>query len=416
MIRHSWPHFYQGIHYEWRRIKRMGLPAIFGKITLKIAGVLVWLFLLPITLIMHIAGYRRVTVFTDRIGHLALEPDCLIKEQSLGLIQKKRWILLAPPGRVANYHLLSYWEQYFLVVRHPWLCFLISNMSKWSLMREDISHYILATDRAQTAYRIFSDWGNRPPILGLSQEDKEWAIQAMQNLGLPRNAWFVCLHVREAGFSPADEELHAHRNASIENAIPAIKAITDRGGWVIRIGDASMKPLPTMPNIIDYAHHHLKSERLDIILCAQAKFMLGNTSGISLVSTIFGVPCALANMIPLSTMWFGARDLCLPKLLWDEIENRYLSFKEIMESEIGSYRYASLFRAHSIRVEENSSEDIRDLAVEMMDKLEGSFESDIADGSQQEIFITLFKKHHYAQNTSSRLGSLFLRKHYDLLS
>ena len=39
------------------------------------AAALAWLMLLPVTLVLHLAGFRRLTVLTGRIGHLAAEPD-----------------------------------------------------------------------------------------------------------------------------------------------------------------------------------------------------------------------------------------------------------------------------------------------------------------------------------------------------
>lgn len=366
-------------------------------------------------MLLHLAGFRRVTVFTDRIGHLALEPDCLLKEQALGHIPKRKWIILAPPRRVANEHLLSYWEPYFIIVRHPILCYFINSMSRWRLMRYDISHYILAVGKAQAAYRIFAEWGDRSPILKLSQEDERWAAIKLKELGLPDDVWFVCIHVREGGFSPVDEELHSHRNGSIENTIPAMQEITSRGGWVIRIGDPTMTPLAKMPQVIDYAHHSMKSARMDIILCAKTKFLLGNTSGIALVSSVFGVPCALANMIPLSVLWFGKKDLCISKLLYLEDEKRYMKFSEILKSPIGEFQYAAQYEGRAILVEENTSNDIEELVIEMLKSLSNHFETNEEDIHLQSKFISLFEKHHYAFSSKCRVGTNFLRKHCALI-
>ena len=44
-------------------------------------------------------------------------------------------------------------------------------------------------------------------------------------MGIPKNEWFVCLHVREGGFRN-DYEESACRNASIHNYIKGIEAIT----------------------------------------------------------------------------------------------------------------------------------------------------------------------------------------------
>lgn len=396
----NWPHIRLRLSFEIRRIQNKGVVYIFHKSVAKLIGVGLWFILLPLTVLLHLAGYRRVTVFTDRIGHLALEPDCLLKEQALGHIKKRKWILLAPPNRTANEHLLNYWQPHFTIIRHPLLCYLIRSMSQWLLMRYDISHYILAVGRAQTAYRLFTEWGDNPPILKLSPEDDQWTVVKLKELGLPEGAWFVCVHVREPGFSPIDEELHAHRNGSIENTIPAIQVIIDRGGWVIRIGDPTMTPLAELPNVIDYAHHPLKSSRMDIMLCAKTKFFLGNSSGIALVSTVFGVPCALANMIPISALALGIEDVSMHKTLWSIHLNRYLTMSEIMTSPMANLNHPAHYKDFNIEVKENSAQDIKRLTNKMFELLTHP------DKSVSEIQLkqtTMFLPHHYGYGATKTI-------------
>lgn len=399
------------LEFELRRIRRMPLPTLAGKVISKLLGLGLGLTLLPVTALLHLAGYRHATVFTDRIGHLALEPDCLLKEQALGHVPYRKWIMLAPPGRVANEHLLTYWQPHFHIVRSRAMCFLIASMSRWGLMRYNIDHYVRAIGQAQAAYRIYAAWNDRPPLLALSVEDEAWGAEMLMKLGIPQDAWFVCVHARESGFSPVDEELHGHRNSHIENTIPAMQEIVKRGGWVIRIGDPSMRPLPPMVQVIDYAHHPLKSTRLDIILCARARFILGNTSGVALVGTVFGVPCALANMIPISAMGISPQDISIPKLHWSLDEDRYLSFGEIFASPLSRAQYGRNFTDTGIRLEENSPEDIKQLATEMLDHLEGGVVDSHECKTLQQAFLALLEADHYSFGTASRAGSRFLKRH-----
>jgi putative glycosyltransferase (TIGR04372 family) len=252
-------------------------------------------------------------------------------------------------------------------------------------------------------------------MLSLTAADMEWGEMALRRLGIPKGAWFVCVHVRESGFSPIDEELHLHRNGSIENVIPALKEITNRGGWVIRIGDPTMTPLPPIPQTIDYAHHAMKSERLDVILCARSRFILGCTSGISIVGSVFGIPCAIANMIPVLDLWFNSKDISIPKLLWLEKNGRYIRLDEATASHVSKYRYASLYRDAGIRVEENSAEDILDLTIEMFDRLEGKFMILDSDEELLSCFLSLIEKDHYAFGSCAVISTVFLRKHASLL-
>src|SRR5271156_1241861 len=92
---------------QWRR---QGPAWAMMRLVRRAITIVAWLALLPITLVLHWIGYRRVTVFTDRIGHLAAEIDCFLKEQALGKLPSRRWFMLAPPHRVSNQHLLDYWR------------------------------------------------------------------------------------------------------------------------------------------------------------------------------------------------------------------------------------------------------------------------------------------------------------------
>lgn len=397
--------------FELRRIRRMNLNTVIYKAILKSLGLVLGLLFLPLTALLHLAGYRHVTIFTDRIGHLALEPDCLLKEQSLGHISCRKWIILAPPGRVANEHLLTYWQPYFSIVHNKALCFLIASLSQWGLMRYDIKNYARTIGKAQRSFQIYADWSNRPPLLQLSNEDEAWGNEMLAQLGVPEGSWFVCVHAREAGFSPIDEELHGHRNSDIKNSIAAMQQITELGGWVIRIGDPTMQPLLPAPQTIDYAHHPLKSPRLDVIICARAKFILGNTSGIALVGSIFGIPCAVSNMIPTADLWYGPQDISIPKLLWSEREHRYLSIAEAMAPPISNFRYAQQYRDAGLRVIENSPDDIVDLLTEMLERLNGTFSFKVTDKKLVRQFRKLIPETSTAYFSQASVGLHFLKKH-----
>lgn len=404
---------------KWRfhaaRIARYGLTGIASRIAKKSLLLFLAILFLPITLVLFFLGFRRLTIFSERIGHLAIEPDTLLKAQMLGLIQPKRWIWLAPKKIISNEHLLKYWQQYFTITRSEPACFFLHALTLWPFMRYNVSHFINRDNHAQFSYRVNTLWGQRPQLLQLTAEDIEWGNQQLIQLGLPKDAWFVCVHAREPGFSPIDESLHSHRNGKIENVQLAIEEITRRGGWVVRIGDPTMTALQKMPQVIDYVHHPLRNARMDIILCARARFILGNTSGIFIVASVFGVPSALANMIPMSTLGFITNDLSIPKMYWLVKQKRYFTFAEIMMSPISNFRTASMYKNNDYVVEENSAEDILLLTTEMLDRLEGKFLETEDDLKLQEKYMSLFQPQHYSYDAASKVSTNFLRKYRYLL-
>lgn len=380
-----------------------------------VVSFLFWCGLLPLTLMLHMAGFRRLSVLTGRIGHLAAEPDSFLKARILGMVRPLRYFMLAPSSNVANAAMLDYWRSHILLIEHPAACWFLGAMSRWVFMKHDMSRYVLKLGASQKIYRINAAWKGRSSLLVPSEADVAWSNERFAELGFPPEAWFVCVHVREPGFSPADEAVHAYRNGDPRAVRAAMDEIVRRGGWCVRMGDPSMTPLQFMPGVIDYAHHPLRSERLDVLLCARARFFLGNTSGLSLVSTVFGVPSALVNLIPVSARPFLATDIGIPKLLRSTGDGRILSFAEVLNSPAGDFRYAKQYADAGLEIIENAPEDILSLTIEMLDRLEGHFEETPEDGQLQQRFRQLFRPGHYSYGAASRTGTAFLRKYRALL-
>ena len=398
------------------RARGDGLARTASEIGGRVLMLALGLLLSPVALAMHVAGFRRLTFITDRIGHLAAEPDCFLKACALGELPGRRWFFLAPRQDVANVHLLSYWEPLIPAVRNPIGCRAIAAMSSLGLMRYDTGRYILGLDKSQDIYHLNARWRGRPPVLSLTQEDERWGDEMLAALGVPSGAWFACIHVRESGFSPADEATHAHRNGSAAAVIPAMEEVVRRGGWCLRMGDPTTRPLPALPGVIDYAHHPLRSARLDVVLCAKARFFLGNTSGLALVSSAFGRPSMLANMVPLSALGVFAEDISLPKLYRSILEQRVLHFGEVFGTPAANFRYADQYKRAGIELQENTAEEIRDGVIELMDRLDGRAGQSEEDQALQSRFQAMLRPGDYAYGAASRVAASFLRRHRELLA
>jgi hypothetical protein len=123
--------------YYVKKIRVVGLAWTARWIARRLALEVLWLALLPATLVAHLLGYRRVPMNVRRIGHLACEFDALLKEQQLGSLHARKWFVLAPQGDVCNPCLLDYWAQLVPVVRRPWQCLLLESMGRHGLMMLD---------------------------------------------------------------------------------------------------------------------------------------------------------------------------------------------------------------------------------------------------------------------------------------
>ena len=144
--------------------------------------------------------------------------------------------------------------------------------------------------------------------------------------------------------------------------------VVTRGGWAIRIGDKGMTPFAAMPGVIDYAHADFKSDWMDIFLLAQCRFFVGSPSGPAQVPHLFGVPTVYTNWIPLADYPYHAGGLLIYKTHRDSGTGGKLPYAAFLSLRTD---YSSINARKGISVEENTADEIRDVVVEMLDRLDG---------------------------------------------
>jgi putative glycosyltransferase (TIGR04372 family) len=371
--------------------------------------------LYPLARLVRACGpdFRFIKVYGGRIGHLVAEPDMFLKERALGRAPRFHEIVLVPWQGVANRHVVRYWARHLRVVQSPFWARVLAPLAHKSLLF-DVARYFTVIDRNAEYCGIQMAWGDRPPLLSLDDEDREFGRARLRDLGMPDDAWFVCVHCRGSGYAPNDRQ--TYRDAEIESYVPAMRAISERGGWCVRMGDATMPPLPDLPRVIDWATHAEKSERMDVFLCAAARAFLGSASGLAAVATVFGVPVALANQIPLSCVFhLGPHDLTIPKRLWSHAESRELDFAEILASPVASFRFDELYGQAKLAPIDNTPDEIVELLLELLETLDGTLRYSAEDEALQRAFRSLMRPDHYTFGAPGRLGRAFLQRHRELL-
>lgn len=389
----------------WHCFKRLIHELAFRIISV-VGGILVYPFCL-------ITSTRFISFYVQSIGTFCQETDCYIKEGILGMRPKYNSIVLIPRGTVANEHMLNYWKGLDLkVIESSALCFFLEPLSRSKLSGYDVRKYDF--NYKPTFPEIQKRYYGRPPLLKLTEFDLKRGWDALENLGLPKGAWFVCVHCREDGYLGDVDQ--SNRNCDINNYLPAIGSIVKKGGWVIRMGDPTMKKIPNMERVIDYAHLEIKSDWMDVFLPAACRFFLGSNSGLSAVSSVFGVPSAIANFSPIGgTLSYGADSINIPKLLWSVDKKRYLTFREAFDSPVSNHRLDMSYSKDGIEPIENSPEDVTDLAMEVMEKAENKVSYTDEDEMLQKRFRSLMKPCHHSYGSVSRVGRDFLRKYRFLL-
>lgn len=212
------------------------------------------------------------------------------------------------------------------------------------------------------------DWRKQletPLRVSINKRKKLVAERWRERIGLPKDAWFVCLHVRESGFH---KDQGYWRNGSIDNYIGAIEEVTSRGGWVVRMGDASMKKLPAMERVIDYPFTEAKSDLMDVYLISECRSYIGVHSGILSVAMLFQRPIILTNMTNWGVWLFPPKkgDIGLLKHVFSKSRNRFLSVREwVAEGAAGDF-----FRevGDDYVLHENDPEELKTVVKEFFDR------------------------------------------------
>lgn len=352
--------------------------------------------------------------------------DIYIKAGILGLRPSKKLILLVEPGtRINNPCYLNYWKRYITVISDPLLIEKLVPLER--RLTIPLNAYMFLWGKIHKSFLalgiVREQWikEKHPPILTLSDEDYQRGWQCLKSLGMKQGDWFVCLHVRERGFKDNNSSADDFRNADINTYNVAINTITDVGGWVIRMGDSTMKPLPQMSRVIDYAHSNVKSDWMDVFLCAQCRFFIGTSSGLAVFAMSFGVPVAITNLLPTCGAYYmTSNDLFIPRLCKSREKNCLLDFSELFSPKTGSAVTQCLYDFQNIEIMKNTEEEIEDVAVEMLERCHNHFTYSDDDEELQKNFKSIAwdcGKGYGDENVTinARIGRNFLRKYATLL-
>jgi putative glycosyltransferase (TIGR04372 family) len=261
-----------------------------------------------------------------------------------------------------------------------------------------------------------------PSHLCFTFKEEKRAIEELKLLGLPEGAKFICFHARdsaylEAAMPTSDCKYHDYRDSSIHNYNAAAETLAKRGYYVLRIGSVVRDKIQTNNiRVIDYAVSG-QNEFLDIYLLSKCQFLIAANSGPCAVTTIFRRPNAFANVAPFmgASGISRAVDLFIPKKYWLSGKKRFMSFDKILNSGAGYFYETHMYESFGIELVENSPEEIRDLAIEMDERLKGTWETTEEERSLQDKFNSILDKNGLKGVRMPRIGTAFLRENQDLL-
>lgn len=236
--------------------------------------------------------------WTRNIGHIGLL-QYPVKLKRLGLAAWDRIVVVARAGAVANAALLRQYAGEIAIETDPdrvaglapMVCG--TGLRNFDLLSWPGQDSIFGREACNVIEALWRTRHGERPLLGLDEAQVAAGRAGARAIGLPDEASFVCLHVREGGYH-GDAE-HRQRAFDIVDYLPAIRAVTAHGDWIVRLGDPSMTPLPPMDRVIDYALSPARAAALDVWLAARCRFYIGTNSGPMFTPHLFGRPALITN-------------------------------------------------------------------------------------------------------------------------
>ena len=297
--------------------------------------------------------------FTNSIGHTALL-DVLAKQRILGL-SSHEIVVVYDRRMVGNASYLSYWNPYFKMIDDPKSRFVRSTAFRVAEFLPTLFPHGTGWGWVHdVAASIEDQWlaQKRAPLLKLPTDDEERARLALEQVGVPRDAWFVTIHVREG-------QLSARRDAGIASYFKAIRRVTDAGGWVLRLGNPTMAKMPDMPQTVDFAHRE-RRDWLDVFLIAAPRFLIGTNSGPAWAAGTFGTPALLTNWAPIGIQSHFRNTVTLNKRLWSHAKGRDLTIGEQMTEPLAYAESEQILKREGIVAIPNSEDEIADATEGML--------------------------------------------------
>jgi putative glycosyltransferase (TIGR04372 family) len=372
-----------------------------------------------------------------RIGHAAINPELYLCSLDQGIEKNKIFDILyfEYTNYSFNKQLIKMWKR-VLPMRNISNCetflsyaYLINKRFKgWE-------KYTIPFQKGWLSLITYGDPNNLlktlPGHLEFTKEEELYGESKLKEMGLLKRE-FICFQNRDSKFLDSiiinnNWKYHDYRNSNIKNYLVAVEEIIKRGYRAVRMGHLVKDNLSkNNKSIIDYAINH-REDFLDIYLIANSRFVIFPHSGLKHLAIVLRVPVVCVNVICYIGIYYLQNiDICVPKKLWSKESNRYLTFREIFDSDIATFTTSMLYEDNGIEVIENTSEEILDAATEMEMRLSGTWLSEDNDEELQNRFKQLALKCVLPDGTLIRdilpdgikckVSSQFLRNNKDLLN
>ena len=364
---------------------------------------------------------RFGTMRSNRIGHFSTDVEAYLCASDHELKSHRKFDIICCPEPACNHQLQKMWARTLKITPGVgWWTLLDRACMFWT---RGNMHHIQLYSRSKD-YKYFSIPNTH---LCFTDEEHLQGQAILKEFGIPSGGLWVCIHSRDSAYLDkslgGDYAYHNYRDFNIQSLLMASEELSRRGYYVLRMGAIVAEPLiSNNTKIVDYATSSLRSDFADMYLLAGCSAYIGSDAGIAGIPLIFRKPVSYINFsTTLISLIIDQGCYSFPfimKHLWHKEKQRFLSLREMFEIGLAGASETYLFEQAGIEPVCNTPEDIRELAIEVDERLKGTWQPQFEDDELQKQFWDIFRQ--YTPNDTmgdvkGRIGAAFLRKHKYLL-
>ena len=416
----------------WQREERVVRPSARtgGRLTLPLARVAGAVLFPVVAALRPIVNIRIGLLYHRAMGRFYGNTEYFLRLRKLRPAAGREWAILVS-GTPVNHQVLT------MVARE---CRVFRSARLWSVLdavRRRAASDPLWIDLGCTGWLRGAEWSTPGPQLHFTDEEHARGQAVRHHLGIPAGAQHVCMFAKDRLYTDSPDTVldptsywgsRDFRNCDIKNYLPAAEYLTQQGLWVIRMG--IHEPEESLPSdrhrqIIDYTAVVRPTlpdpEFADAYLQATCKFFLGATSGIYLLSSMFGVPVAYANMVPYGECGRMPHDIVIFKKCRDRASGRFINIPALvargLDADWLTLDELMQLEKEGLEFVENSGDEILALAREMNMRLGGVWRPAPEDDALQAAFRAISPARGLdGSDFPGRVGAEFLRTNRDLLA
>jgi putative glycosyltransferase (TIGR04372 family) len=378
-------------------------------------------FVLIVIILRPIVWFRFGVMRSDRFGHFIADVEVYLCERDRLQTSKKIIDIIGCPTPTCNSQLERMWRRNMRIT---------PGGSLWDYFRKACEFWSQSEKNSVRVGGLIENYSlilNSRAHLSFTSTEIQQGIALLRKLGIPPDHPWICIHNRDQTYletvSRGKYGYHSYRDFSVNSLTDAAEEWSSQGYYVLRMGaKVAEKLLVNNAKIIDYASSALRSDFADMFLYANCAAHFGGDSGAFMAAYVFKKPVSLVNASCTAIEAYLNLKLDMPfifKRLRYKSSQKLLSLREVYSTGLMYADMTSKFEAAGVEWIDNSSNEIKALAIEVHERLSGRWQANSFDQYLQDKFWNKYgelSELYRMGNYSARIGAHFLRNNQDLMN